>query len=134
MIRGADGKLAITPGEWRYQRDHGIVLSFVGTDLFHVTGLNLTRHCRANGNLIAEAGTVTNATGRTPAELAALVRELRAGIKAVRDLINESHGVTGLHLNGDVATWQELEEGGYSEEWLIDFNRAEKALTKSEGV
>ena len=83
MIRDAQGKLAITPGKWWYQRDLGSVLSVVGADLFHVTGVNLTRYCRANGNLIAEAGTVTNQTGRTPAELRDLVRELRDAVNIV---------------------------------------------------
>lgn len=30
----------------------------------------------------------------------------------VQDLIGESYGVAGLHLNGDVAPWSEIEEGG----------------------
>lgn len=52
-------------------------------------------------------------------------RKLRLGIKAVRDLINESSGVVGLHLNGDIAAWPDLEKGGRFEEWLADFNNAE---------
>ena len=43
---------------------------------------------------------------------------LRAGIVAVGDLIDQSRGVVGLHLNGDVATWTELLTGGRMEEWL----------------
>ena len=30
----------------------------------------------------------------------------------IQGLIDESDGVDGLHLNGDVATWGELEAGG----------------------
>lgn len=30
----------------------------------------------------------------------------------IEDLIGESYGVSGLHLNGDVAPWGELEPGG----------------------
>lgn len=37
--------------------------------------------------------------------LAQLVAELD-------ELISESHGVAGLHLNGDVAPWDELLPGG----------------------
>lgn len=33
-------------------------------------------------------------------------------------LINESNGVAGLHQNGDLAEWSELEIGGRFEEWL----------------
>lgn len=49
---------------------------------------------------------------------------LRLGIKAVDALIAESSGVTGLHLNGDVAPWTELRTGGRFEEWLHDFDAA----------
>lgn len=49
------------------------------------------------------------------AELAALkahVARLEAGIRAVRILINDSCGVSGLHANGDDAPWDELLAGG----------------------
>lgn len=36
----------------------------------------------------------------------------------VDDLMDNSHGVTGLHLNGDVAPWSDLGEGGRFEPWL----------------
>jgi hypothetical protein len=45
-------------------------------------------------------------------------------ISSLRGLIAESHGVTGLHLNGDVADWQWLEEN----EWLEALPAAEQAL------
>jgi len=51
-------------------------------------------------------------------------QELSAGLTAVSELIANSIGVAGLHLNGDVATWEELQEGGRFEEWLIDFDHA----------
>lgn len=49
---------------------------------------------------------------------------LRAGLKAVEDLIADSHGVAGLHLNGDIAPWAELRTGGRFEEWMIAFDDA----------
>ena len=52
---------------------------------------------------------------------------LRAGIEAVSNLINESHGVAGLHLNDEVAPWADLQAGGQFEEWLKDFNEAADA-------
>ena len=58
--------------------------------------------------------------------LIAIVSKLTDGIIAVRGLIDESEGVTGLHENGEVALWDELESGGNMEEWLVDFNIAEK--------
>jgi hypothetical protein len=39
-------------------------------------------------------------------------------LAALRGLIAGSNGVAGLHLNGDVATWDELCDGGLFEEWL----------------
>lgn len=53
------------------------------------------------------------------------ITKLRKGIEAVRSLIDESEGVAGLHLNGDIASWDELEQGGRFEQWLSDFNEAE---------
>jgi len=58
------------------------------------------------------------------------VDTLSTGIKAVRSLINESQGVAGLHLNGDIVEWSELEAGGRSEEWLGDLNYSEDAITE----
>lgn len=57
---------------------------------------------------------------------------LRKGIKAVEDLINDSSGVAGLHLNGDYASWESLRTGGHFEEWLIDFDNALAAIEKGE--
>jgi hypothetical protein len=114
-IRDSAGKLAITPGDWWYDkgqlenegfviRDCGeagiIVCSFVDPDHEWI------EESEANAALIAEAGTVTNQTGRTPAELAALVRELRDWIKAT------------IHLSG------------YSRELVA----MQKTIAKSEGV
>lgn len=51
--------------------------------------------------------------------------KLRKGIKAVRELIDESGGVDGLMQNGDIVLWSDLEQGGTFEEWLLAFNEAE---------
>lgn len=50
---------------------------------------------------------------------------LRVGIQSVRQLMNDSYGVAGLHENGEMAPWNDLEQGGRFEEWLYAFNRAE---------
>ena len=55
---------------------------------------------------------------------------IKDGLEAVRELINESMGVAGLHLNGDLATWGELEEGGWMEDWLLPFNTAEDEIAQ----
>ena len=56
------------------------------------------------------------------------VATLAAGVEAVRLLMDESTGVVGLHKNGDIAPWEELEEDGPFCEWLSKFNDAERVL------
>ena len=66
-----------------------------------------------------------------------LERELavaRKGLEAVESLMNESHGVGGLHLNGDFAPWSELRTGGRFEEWLVAFDDALNAARGSNTV
>ena len=49
------------------------------------------------------------------AENAALVEQnakMREALEEVADLIGESSGVYGLHLNGDNSPWSEIEQGG----------------------
>ena len=45
-------------------------------------------------------------------------------VRAVQDLIEQSQGVYGLHLNGDGAPWNSLRTGGQFEQWLIEFDDA----------
>jgi hypothetical protein len=52
--------------------------------------------------------------------LKAQLDEANKGFAAIFGLISASHGVAGLHLNGDVAPWDDLLKGGSLEEWLID--------------
>jgi len=89
-IRDSAGKLCITPGAWELSPT-GCNLIRPEVKMPHYTGGASWRAEQdhktqrwANAALIAEAGTVTNQTGRTPAELAALVRELREALAAYR--------------------------------------------------
>ena len=50
----------------------------------------------------------------------------------VQDLIRESHGVYGLHLNGDESPWGELEQGGRFERLTL-LNEALAAIDALEG-
>lgn len=50
------------------------------------------------------------------------------GLKAVDNLMSESAGVCGLHLNGDDAPWDTLRTGGHYEDWLLDFDKALAAI------
>lgn len=49
---------------------------------------------------------------------------MEAALRAVVNLIDDSYGVAGLHLNGDVAPWDELRTGGLYDEWLVAFDTA----------
>lgn len=50
----------------------------------------------------------------------ARIEKLVKGLKAVSDLMGESDGVSGLHKNGEIATWDEL----LTSSWLEDFSEA----------
>lgn len=87
----------------------------------------VARELLANARLMAAC---------SPANIAAIlahvdaqeaeIERLRAGLRAVSDLIDESHGVAGLHRNGDVAPWSDLRAGGKYEAWLVSFDDALK--------
>ena len=64
------------------------------------------------------------AEGQIKIPLSDVFTKLVRGINAVADLIDNSTGVDGLHLNGDIAPWDELRTGGMFEEWLVDFDEA----------
>jgi len=121
-IRNADGKLAITPGAW-HNATRGpnqcpvigagsVMVCMVAHSALHDEQAAMAE---AHAALIAEAGTVTNQTGRTPAELAALVRELREAAFAVYDMPTEC--CCGIGSDA-LALWDKLKT----------------ALAKSEGV
>ncbi len=64
---------------------------------------------------------------RLESDLAAARKALEEkddGLRAVEDLIDNSDGVIGLHLNGDTAPWDELRTGGRFQEWLQLFDAA----------
>ena len=56
--------------------------------------------------------------------LSEVITKLVLGINAAANLMDNSSGVDGLHLNGDVAPWSELRTGGRFEGWLVDFDEA----------
>ena len=64
-------------------------------------------------------------------QLAALKLAMDA-LGEVQDLIGESHGVYGLHLNGDESPWGELEQGGRFER-LTSLNEALAAIDALKG-
>ena len=61
-----------------------------------------------------------------------LLEALAEMLRDIEDLVGESAGVAGLHLNGDLAPWGELEEGGRFER-LSSISKARAAIFKATG-
>lgn len=61
-----------------------------------------------------------------------MVEALSELLNEVDGLIGESTGVVGLHLNGDVAPWSELEEGGRFER-LSSMSKARAVIASVTG-
>lgn len=61
-----------------------------------------------------------------------LLEALTELLDDIEGLIGESTGVAGLHLNGDLAPWRELEEGGQFER-LSAMSKAHAAIAKATG-
>lgn len=47
---------------------------------------------------------------------------------ALANVMSESEGVAGLHLNGDVAEWDSLTRGGKFEDWLKAYDEVRDHL------
>jgi hypothetical protein len=105
-IRDSAGKLAITPGEVVYANGEIISRQSAYDPICYPFNDEEGDENHPDNLLICEAFNVTNATGRTPAELTALVRELRDWIKAT------------IHLSG------------YSRELVA----MQKTIAKTEGI
>ena len=63
------------------------------------------------------------------AQQSAALKLARVALGEMQDLIDESYGVYGLHLNGDESPWSELEQGGRFER-LITLNEALAAINE----
>ena len=57
-----------------------------------------------------------------------VISACNAGLAAVELLIEQSAGVDGLHLDGDMAPWDELRRDGRYCEWLNDYDAAMDAI------
>ena len=60
------------------------------------------------------------------------IAELVAMMNKVEYLMTDSVGVEGLHMSGDLATWDSLLTGGFCEEWLGGFNELLDKHTRAE--
>lgn len=119
-----------TKGPWEVVRtDAGII---VRTESAKKTRAGASRYAaiggfdRSDPEQLAEALANARLIAAAPELLEALI-ELVDDINA---LVSESHGVAGLHRNGDVATWDEILPGGRFE-WLGSLERAESAIAKA---
>lgn len=60
-----------------------------------------------------------------------LLAQLKGLLSDIQGLMGESSGVYGLHLNGDVSPWSELEEGGRFER-LTHLSSAQEVISEAE--
>lgn len=82
---------------------------------------------KANNDLARHEGSGRKSAMR---EVTVLREALTHLVRSLDELIAESGGVYGLHMNGDPAPWSSLTEGGHFEEWLIELERARAALNQ----
>lgn len=62
------------------------------------------------------------------ARQADLAKAATAALRDIDDLVANSEGVSGLHLNGDVAPWSEIMDGGAYGAWLQSVERLREAI------
>lgn len=81
---------------------------------------------------VIEANERQLADARLRAAAPDLLDALNEMLNDIEGLIGESAGVYGLHMNGDLAPWSELEEGGRFER-LSSMSKARAAIAKATG-
>ncbi len=59
---------------------------------------------------------------------AALAAAVIAALHDIDDLVANSDGVSGLHMNGDMAPWSEIMDGGAFGAWLQSVERLREAI------
>lgn len=86
-----------------------------------------------NENNMQEASSVQRlVSGLATNEKDALLELLILGVRDVEELMRESRGVCGLHMNGDDAEWSSLVTGGSFEDWLHRWNQGVVAINDAE--
>ena len=97
-------------GEWSIEEDstyNGIHFILCESELSHIPQL-VARTCFAPDSI-------------ANARLIAAAPELLNALISVLNIMNDSEGVAGYHLNGDIAKWDEFEE----------IKQAEQAIKKA---
>jgi len=86
----------------------------------YVSGGNFTEGYIQHGLYVKQRHSLSDL-----AEILAL-RERVAELERIRNdvlnLMDDSTGVAGLHLNGAIASWDSLRLGGFHEEWLLSID------------
>jgi hypothetical protein len=67
------------------------------------------------------------------ADVAGMVEAAKAVLHDIDDLVASSEGVAGLHMNGQVADWESLLDGGEFGAWLSSPEVLRAALAAWEG-
>ena len=62
--------------------------------------------------LVAQLHVMRVASEDQLAKAGAVILQAGIALQEVQDLIHESHGIYGMHLNGDESPWDEIEQGG----------------------
>lgn len=119
-----------TNGPWEVVRtDAGII---VRTESAKKTRAGASRYAaiggfdRSDPEQLAEALANAHLIAAAPE----LLEALNALVDDINALVSESHGVAGLHRNGDVATWDEILPGGRFER-LSGLELAESVIAKA---
>lgn len=131
-------KAAHTPGPWRVEENTTLIWGNCDPDDPGTNGMGYpvaeARVMLGHGSSFCrtERYEEAQANARLIAAAPALLEALKGLLADIESLMGESDGVAGLHLNGDVAPWSELDEGGRFER-LSSLSAARAALAKAEG-
>lgn len=93
--------------------------------------------CRAQGDDASQEGAIAAWNRRSDPRdevIARLVEAAKALRHDIADLVANSEGVAGLHLNGDVAEWGSLLPGGAFGAWLDSLSEFDAALAAAKAV
>lgn len=104
----------------------------------YITDATVERSVKTLRNAI-EAAENSNQAGENFVVAAAAAPELLEALTRlvhdINDLMSNSEGVAGLHLNGDLAPWSDLDEGGHFSPWLGQgIYQARTAISKARGA
>ena len=116
-----------TPGPWQIAECGDRHTAFAVADENHISLFTVV-----NEGKTPFAGVYEKADAQLIATAPELLEELKKLVSDLGELMRQSTGVAGLHLNGDVAVWDSIQPGGQNGPW-IDLDSAREAIRKAEG-